>query len=69
MTVKTICARLKQAGITEAELFETAGVNKSTFYKWKERMPDNIAQYLRMLQTFSKLLKQQKQNEQRNNQL
>lgn len=62
MTVKQLCARLKQAGITEAELFETAGVNKSTFYKWKERTPDNIVQYLRMLQTFSKLTKQ-KQNE------
>lgn len=63
MTVKQLCARLKKAGITEAELFETAGVNKSTFYKWKERTPDNIVQYLRMLQTFNKLTKQKQQNE------
>ena len=42
MTVKQLCARLKKAGITEAELFNEAEVNKSTFYKWKERTPDNI---------------------------
>ena len=64
MTVKQLCARLKKAGITEAELFNEAEINKSTFYKWKERTPDNIIQYLRMLQTFSKLLKKYQQNEQ-----